>query len=118
MMSDQNQEEAGGFSWAKKLLTVGVGTFFLTEEALKTLVQDFKFPKEVVQSLLEGAKGVRAEFMQSVVNEMMKKFSDKVNPAELLADFLRKNDVTFEVKIKVKEKSEVQAAAASDSHNA
>ncbi|MBC7395929.1 MAG: hypothetical protein H7333_00680 [Bdellovibrionales bacterium] len=97
-------ESAGSLSWAKKILTVGVGTLFLTEEALRTLVTEFKLPKEVVSSLLDGATKVRKEFMQNIIVEMMSKISDKVDPSTMMADFFKKNDVTFEVKIKVKDK--------------
>ncbi len=103
-MSDQKDDEAGSLSWAKKLLTAGVGTFFLTEDALKTLVSEFKLPKEIVSGILDGAKNVRKEFMQNVVTEMMGKIQDKVDPAVMIADFFRKNEVSFEVKIKVREK--------------
>jgi len=104
--NSEEMNDSGVMSWAKKLMTVGVGTFFLTEEALRTLVTEFKFPKEIVGSVMDGAKIVRKEFMQNVVNEMIAKVSDKINPADAIAEFLRKNEVTFEVKIKVKDKSE------------
>jgi hypothetical protein len=105
MNSDERDDHAGSLSWAKKLMTAGVGTFFLTEEALKTLVSEFKLPKEIVGGILDGAKGVRKEFMQNVVAEMMGKIQDKVDPTVMVADFFRKNEVTLEVKIKVKEKT-------------
>ena len=105
MNPDDRDEQAGSISWAKKLMTAGVGAFFLTEEALKTLVSEFKLPKEIVGSILDGAKNVRKEFMQSVVTEMMNKVQDKMDPAVMMADFLKKNEVTFEVKIKVKDKT-------------
>ena len=41
--------------FAKKLLTVGMGTAFLTEEALRALVTEFKIPKELIGGLLESA---------------------------------------------------------------
>ena len=103
---DSEHESAGAMSWAKKLMTVGVGTFFLSEEALKTLVTEFKLPKDIVMTILEGAKGVRKEFMQNVVAEMMGKIQDRVDPSVILADFLKKNEVTFEIKVKVKERSD------------
>lgn len=105
-MSDQDKDEAGGFSWAKKLMTAGIGTFFLSEEALRTLVSEIKLPKEMVGTILEGAKNVRKEFMQNVVSEMMSKVQEKVDPAVVLSEFLKKNDVTLEIKIKVKDKAE------------
>ncbi len=100
----ESEESPGSFSWAKKIMTVGVGTFFLTEDALKTLVGEFKFPKEIVTTLLEGAKGVRKEFMANVVSEMMSKVQDKMDPAVVVAEFFKKNEVTLEIKIKVKDK--------------
>lgn len=106
-MNEQSHGDSGILSWAKKIMTVGVGTFFLTEESLKTMISEFKLPKEMMAGLLDGAKNVRQEFMQSVVQEVMTKVSDKMDPAAVLAEFLRKNEVTFEVKIKVKEKTDV-----------
>jgi hypothetical protein len=76
----------------------------LTEEALKTLVSEFKLPKEIVSGILDGAKSVRKEFMQNVVSEMMGKLQDKVDPSTVIAEFFRKNEVSLEIKIKVKEK--------------
>lgn len=92
--------------FAKKVIAVGVGTAFLTEEALRTLVAEFKLPKEVIGGLLENAKTARKEFIQSFAQEMMTKLSEKTDPAALMAEFFKKNEVTFEVKLKVKDKTE------------
>jgi hypothetical protein len=105
---EEREDGVGSMSWAKKLMTAGVGTFFLTEEALRTLVSEFKLPKEIVSSILDGAKNVRKEFMQNVVSEMMSKVQDKVDPAVMVADFFKRNDVSLEIKIKVKEKPETE----------
>ena len=102
--SSHSEEEGGTLSWAKKLMTVGVGTFFLTEEALRSLVTEFKLPKELVSSILDGAKNVRKEFIQNFTAEMMGRISGKMDPAAILAEFLKKNEVTFEIKVKVKDK--------------
>ena len=105
-MNDEKDSEAtGSLSWAKKLMTVGVGTFFLTEEALRTLVTEFKLPKEIVGGIMDGAKNVRKEFMENVVAEMMSKVQDKIDPSAIIADFFRKNEVSLEIKIKVKDKA-------------
>ena len=102
----EGEETLGVMSFAKKLMTVGVGTFFLSEEALKTMVTEFKLPKDIVMTILDGAKNVRKEFMANVVSEMMGKIQDRVDPGVILADFLKKNDVSFEIKVKVKEKTD------------
>lgn len=113
--ADSNSESSGALSWAKKLMTVGVGTFFLTEEALRTLVSEFKLPKEIVSSILDGAKGVRAEFMQKVVQEALSKVSERLDPVAVVTEVLKNNDVTFEIKIKVKEKTPSSSASESSS---
>jgi hypothetical protein len=105
----QGGGEPGAFSWAKKLMTVGVGAYFLTEDALKTLVSEVKLPKEIVSGILESAKGVRKEFMHNFVSEMMNRVSDKIDPATVISEVLKNNEITLEVKIKVKEKNSNQA---------
>jgi hypothetical protein len=73
------------------------------------MVTEFKLPKDIVMTILDGAKNVRKEFMANVVAEMMGKIQDRVDPGVILAEFLKKNDVSFEIKVKVKEKSDPQA---------
>ena len=101
---------AKAIDFAKKLLTVGVGTAFLTEEALRTLVTEFKLPKELIGGILESSKSIRKEFIQNFASEMMSKVSDKVDPkimmTEMMNEFFRRNEVSFEIKLKVKEKKE------------
>jgi hypothetical protein len=63
----------------------------------------------MVSGILDGAKSVRKEFMQNVVSEMMGKIQDKVDPSVMVADFFKKNEVTLEIKIKVKEKTESES---------
>ena len=109
-MGDDKEKEATSrpLDWAKKLLTVGIGTAFLTEEALRTLISEFKLPKEVLTGILDSSKVIRKEFIQNFASEMMSRVSDKVDPKVLMQDFvsefLRKNEVTFEIKLKVSEK--------------
>jgi hypothetical protein len=102
----ERDDQASGLSWAKKLMTVGVGTYFLTEDALKTLVSEFKLPKEIVSGVLDGAKSVRKEFMANFISEMLTRVSEKTDPAAIISEFLKKNDVTLEIKIKVADKKE------------
>jgi len=41
------------------------------------------------------------------VSEMMGKIQDKVDPSVMIAEFFKRNDVSLEIKIKVKEKPEM-----------
>ena len=105
---EEGHDGIGSMSRARKLMAAGVGTFFLTEEALRTLVSEFKLPKEIVTSILDGAKNVRKELMQNVVSEIMGKIQDKVDPSVMVAEFFKRNEVSLEIKIKVREKPEAE----------
>jgi hypothetical protein len=88
----------------KKLLTVGVGTVFLTEESLRKLITDFKIPVEMVSGLLESARTTRTEFLQNFSKEIVSRLSDKVDPRKIIDDFLLENEVELNIKIKFKPK--------------
>ncbi len=83
----------------KKVLTVGVGTLFLTEEALRGLVSEFKLPKELLGSVLDSASKTKNEFLSTLSRELMARVSDKVNPRELLDEILAKHEIQLSVKI-------------------
>ncbi len=90
----------------KKVLTVGVGALFLTEESLRGLVSDFKLPKELLSGILDAAGKTKNEFLQNLSKEVLSKVTDKIDPVALLQEFLRKNEVNLNIRINVKPKSE------------
>lgn len=96
----------------KKVLTVGVGTLFLTEEALRGLVSEFKLPKELLGSVLESATKTKDEFLGSLSRELMARVSDKVDPRALLDEILAKHEINLQVKISFspKDKSKTPAS--------
>ena len=62
-MAEDIQSKASDF--VKKILTVGVGTIFLSEEALKALASEIKLPKELFSGLLETAGKTKKDFLES-----------------------------------------------------
>lgn len=111
MSNDENESYTSEskqppLEWAKKILALGVGAAFLTEEGVRGLVQEFKLPKELFGTLIDGAGKVRKEFIQNFSADLMNKISDKIDPQTFVTEFLKKNELTFEVKLKVKEKQE------------
>src|SRR6478672_7680404 len=91
----------------KKVLTVGVGAIFLTEDALRGLVSEFKLPKELLGGILESARSTKNEFLQSLSQDVLSKITDKVDPAALLQEFLGKNEIDLQIKVRFKPKSDV-----------
>ncbi len=90
----------------KKLLTVGVGTVFLTEESLRKLITDFKIPTELVSGLLDSARSTRAEFLQNFSKEIVGRLSEKIDPQKMVQDILRNNEIEFSVKVNFKPKKD------------
>jgi hypothetical protein len=88
----------------KKVLTVGIGTYFLTEESLKSLVSEFKLPKEILSAVLESAHKSKGEFLRSISKEIMDRVMQKVDPTSLLEEILAKNEVELQIKINFKPK--------------
>lgn len=88
----------------KKVLTVGVGAFFLTEESLRALVSDFKLPKELLSAVLESANKTKVEFLRSFSKEIMAHVMEKVDLSALIQELLAKNEIDFQVKVNFRSK--------------
>ena len=54
----------------KKILAMGMGAAFLTEETLRSVLGDVKLPGDVVGKLLEGANRSKEEIIERVGDEM------------------------------------------------
>ena len=102
-MSDEFQSKAAEVM--KKVLTVGVGAVFLTEESLRALVSEFKLPKELLVGILESANKTKEEFLNSLSREAVTKILEHVDPAALMTEFLTRHEVELNVKINFKAKN-------------
>ncbi len=91
----------------KKLLTVGVGAFFLTEESLRSLVSEFKLPKELLTAILESAGKSKDEFVKTLSREVMGQVLERIEPQALIQEILEKNEIKFEVKMTLKPKKKI-----------
>ncbi len=88
----------------RKVLTVGVGTAFLTEEALRGLISEWKLPKEVIGLILESSKKTKDDLIQAMSQEIFSKLGDKFDLLALIQEFASRNDFEFHVKVSVKPK--------------
>lgn len=96
----------------KKVLTVGVGAAFLTEESLRGLVGEFKLPKELIASIIESAAKTRNDFLKGLTDEVIARVVEKVDPQAFVQELLNNNELTFQVKVQLKPKT--SKAATSD----
>jgi hypothetical protein len=101
-MADDLQSKATEI--VKKVLTVGIGAVFLTEESLRGLVSEFKLPKELLGGILESANKTKEEFMRSLSKEMMSQIMDRIDCSALMQELISQNEIELQVKINFKPK--------------
>jgi hypothetical protein len=103
-MSAGDELKSKSAEMMKKVLTVGVGAVFLTEEALRTLVADWKLPKELITAILESSRKTKNEFMETLSRDVFAKVGEKIDPAALLQELVSRNEIELNIKINFKPK--------------
>jgi hypothetical protein len=88
----------------KKVLAVGVGTLFLTEESLRGLISEFKLPKELLAGILESAQKTKDDFLKSFSREILAQVMDRVDPSALLQELVEKNEIDLKIQVSFKPK--------------
>jgi hypothetical protein len=104
MVAEKEDLQSKAGELVKKILTVGVGAVFLTEESLRALVSEFKLPKEFLTGLLESAGKTKSDFLQKLSADVMSSISEKVDFKELLQEALEKNEVDVHIKLNFRPK--------------
>lgn len=100
---DEKEKSSLGDS-LKKLISVGVGAAFLTEEAVKNLLGDIPLSKDIVTGLLNQAKSSKEEFIKSVREEVVKHLKS-VDPKALLNEVLDDYELDINAKVTFKKKN-------------
>lgn len=108
MAADDLQSKAA--EMMRKVLTIGVGAIFLTEESLRALVTDFKVPKELLSGILDSAAKTKNEFLQNLSQDVLSRISDRIDPRALLEEFFERNDLELNMKISLKPKNKQPAS--------
>lgn len=88
----------------RRVLTVGVGAAFLTEESVRNLVTDIKIPKELLGGILESANKTKADFLQRLSSDLLDRVLEHVDARALVDEVLRKNDIELTVKVSFRPK--------------
>ncbi|MCO4793067.1 MAG: hypothetical protein KC493_05105 [Bacteriovoracaceae bacterium] len=102
-MSDDKDNKIGDV--IKKVVSIGVGAAFMTEDAVKTVLNDLPLPKDIVNGLLQNAKSAKTDFAEGV-REEVGKYLSKVDPKTLLDEMLQNYDVEVNAKFSFSKKEE------------
>src|SRR3981081_2378798 len=76
--NDIDGEEEGMPKWGeliKRVMSVGLGAAFMTEESIRNTLGDIKLPKEVLTTILQGASRSKEDFLNKIGNEKIKLIS-------------------------------------------
>jgi hypothetical protein len=98
-MDDQNSKNSNLGDFVKKVVSTGIGAFFLTEEALKTAIQEKNLPLDIVQNLMQNMKGMKDEVFKQVKSELGG-YLDKIDVSKEIGKILENYDLDVQAKIK------------------
>ena len=87
----------------KSVVGTTVAAAFLTEDAIKSLLQDLPLPKEMVGGLVKNAKGVKEDFISAVQEEVREKIN-KIDPKRLIEEVVNNYDFEVNATISLKKK--------------
>src|SRR6202453_229416 len=71
---DENMPKWGEI--IKRVMSVGLGAAFMTEESIRNTLGDIKLPKEVLTTILQGASRSKEDFLNKIGNETIKLISN------------------------------------------
>ena len=89
----------------KKVVSVGVGAAFMTEESVKKILEDLPLPKDIISGLVQNAKGAKEDFTNGI-REEIKNHLAKLDATKVIGELLEKYYVEVEAKFKFKKKPE------------
>lgn len=104
-MSEKDSKNFGIEGIIKKVVSVGVGAAFMTEESVKKILEDLPLPKEVLTGLIQNAKGAKEDFTNGI-REELRNYLTKVDASKIATDILDRYDVEVEAKFKFKKKTD------------
>lgn len=106
-MSDKDKKEKPLGDIIKKVVSVGVGAAFMTEESVKKILEDLPLPKDIITGLVQNAKGAKEDFTNGI-REELRTYLSKVDASKIATDILDRYDVEVEAKFRFKKKKDAE----------
>lgn len=87
----------------KRVVGVGLGAAFMTEESIRSALGDIKLPKEVLNTILQGAARSKEDFLNKIGNETIKLIS-KIDFVKEASRFVEEHKFHISAEIEVVKK--------------
>jgi len=101
-LSDENIPKWGEV--LRKVMSVGLGAAFMTEESVRSALGGLNLPKEVIGSILQGANKSKEDFLNKVGNETIKLLS-KIDFVKEASRFVEEHKFKINAEIEVVKKA-------------
>lgn len=88
----------------RKVMSVGLGAAFMTEESVRSALGGLNLPKEVLASILQGANRSKEDFLNKVGNETIKLLG-KIDFVKEASRFVEDHKFRINAEIEVVKKS-------------
>lgn len=88
----------------KKIVSVGVGAAFMTEDAVKGVLADLPLSKDILSGLVQNAKSTKEEFVKSIRDEI-NSYLKNVDPKVLVDHIVENYDIEVKSSFVLKKKS-------------
>lgn len=107
--ADDHRTRLGGATdVVRKMLVAGVGTLFMTEEGVRSMLKELKLPKEALSYVVGQADKTKGEIVRVFAQEL-RNFLESAKVREDLIQMLQQ--LTFEVKAEIKVKPRGEGGA-------
>ena len=113
-MSEDKKSESSITEAIKKVVSIGVGAAFMTEDAVKTILSDLPLPKDIVNGLIQNAKGAKKEFSEGIRSEV-REYLSKVDITKVVESTLEKYDFDVQAKVSLRRKDQPGSEESSES---
>lgn len=99
----------------KKILSVGLGAAFMTEESVRAYLADMKLPKDVLNGLLQSAAKSKTELMNRVGSEVIRMVS-KIDFVKEASRFAEEHKFRIHAEVEVIRKEKLVDADKADTN--
>jgi len=98
-----NEKESAFGDVIKKVVSIGVGAAFMTEDAVRNILSDLPLPKDILSGLVQNAKTAKEDFAAEIREEVRGHLA-KIDHAKLFGEIVKNYDFEINATVRVKKK--------------